>query len=196
VGDADVADGAARARDPDGRLHRRLRADAFEHVVDAAVRAFVYRFDGLLTACAHQIRRAELLCDLQSVLVVAHGDDAFGTQSPGREHATETDRAVTDDRTRGTGVDARADGRVVAGTHHVRQREQRAERLRVVGVPVRHLHQCAVRLRTADVLALSAAVVAAPAVAVHTGRVDTLPAELTLATGDGEGCQHAVAGFD
>jgi len=70
------------------------------------------------------LRGAELLGEFESVLVVAHRDDPLGAESAGREHAAEADCAVADHDHGRTRLDARIDGRVVTGSHHVGQREQ------------------------------------------------------------------------
>ena len=53
------------------------------------------------------------------VLVAAHGDDPFGAELLGGEHAEQTDGAVTDDGDRLAGADLGGDGGEPAGAEHV-----------------------------------------------------------------------------
>ena len=67
-----------------------------------------------------------------AVGVAAEGDDPLGAEPLGGEHGREADGAVADDRDGAAGLDLRADGGVMAGGHHVGERQQRAQHL--VGV--------------------------------------------------------------
>src|SRR4051812_1270776 len=122
VRDADVADRSAGSRGPDRLLHRLLSANALEDRISPdAVRQLFDPLDALVAALANDVRGAELACELLPRVVAAHRDDAFGTHLPGREHAEESDRAVTHDDDRRAWLDVRGIGRKPAGPHHVGQ---------------------------------------------------------------------------
>ena len=94
-----------------------------------------------------------------------------------------------------SGRDARGERGVVAGAHHVGEREERRHQ-RVV-LADRERDERAVGLRDAHRLALAAVdVVAAPAAAVQAGGLQTLLAEDAGAVGPGERRDDDVAGLD
>src|SRR3954470_13249734 len=106
VRDADVADRSAGSRGPDRLLHRLLSANALEDRISAdAVRQLLDPLDPVVAAFGDDVSGAELACELLARLVAAHRDDAFGTHLPGREHAEESDRAVTHDDDRRARLD-------------------------------------------------------------------------------------------
>ena len=123
--------------------------------------------NGRVAALAHDIGGAERAPERDARGVTAQEDDLLGAQAPGGNHAAQADGAVAHD---GGGL-ARTylggAGRVVACSHHVREREQRRHQ-RLVGADRQH-DERPVRLRDAHGLALSAVdVVEAVPAAVET----------------------------
>ena len=126
--------------------------------------------------------------------MVAEEDDLLGAEAPRRDHAAQADRAVADDGDRLAGPDVGGERGVVAGRHHVGEREQRRHQ-RVVLVD-REDDERPVRLRDAHRLALPAvdAVAAVPA-AVEARGVQPLPAEDAGAVRPHERRDDEVAGL-
>src|SRR3954453_2454662 len=159
VRDADVADHGARSRNRERGLHRLASADAFERRVDADAAGECH--DGLghlLAAPFDEVGGAELLRQRLRAGVAAEGDYALGTEPLDGQDARDPDRAVADDRDRLASLDARADGGVMAGGQHVRERQERVQHLvRMAGA--RHRHERAVGERDAYGLALAAVAV-------------------------------------
>src|SRR3977135_1203720 len=101
--DADVTDGSARSRRPDGLRHGLLRSNALEHGVPAD--AFCQLFDmcdAFISALAHNVSRAKLACQRLPCFVTAHRDDPLGAHLLRGQHAEQTDRTIAYDNDRGT----------------------------------------------------------------------------------------------
>src|SRR5215208_5033956 len=125
LGDADAADRAARTRDADGRGHRLTVADALEDGVGAeAPGELAHALDGLLAPLAHHVRGAELPGQGDPVGVATEDDDLLGAEALGGDHRAQADGPVADDGHALPRADLRGDGRVVAGPHDVRERQQ------------------------------------------------------------------------
>lgn len=108
-----------------------------------------------------------------------HEHDPLGAEPLGGDHPAQADRAVPDHEHRVAAADTGGDRPVVAGGHHVRQREERRQQRGVGGH--RQLDQGAVRIRHADGLALPA--------------VDTVePVPAAIAAGDLQALGAVVAG--
>ena len=100
--------------------------------------------------------------------MAAHDDDLLGAETFGGDHATQTDGAVADDRDAMPSCDARDDGSMVTGAHHVGQREQRRH-ARVVLADVERVER-SVRERDAEGFGLRAVHTSVPDEAdVHAG---------------------------
>jgi hypothetical protein len=126
--------------------------------------------------------------------MAAREQDPLGAQPPGGDHRAQTDRTVPDDQHRVTAADAGGDRAVVAGGHHIGQRQQRRQQRGVGGH--RQLDQGAVRVRHANRLALTAVdpVESVPA-AVAAGDVQPLGAVVAGVVAVGEGGDDQVAGL-
>ena len=109
-----------------GCFDRLLGADALERCVDAdavgqvAQRLRSPRRPRVSTMSVAPNSRANTL----PVGVAAEGDDALGAEPLRREHGGQADGTVTDDCDGVAVLDAAAHRSVMAGRHHVRQREQ------------------------------------------------------------------------
>ena len=110
--------------------------------------------DALLAALGDHVGGAELAAQAGAGLVAAGEHDPLGAEPLGGDHRAQADRAVPDDQHRIPAADAGGDGAVVAGGHHVGQRQQRRQQRGVGGH--RQLHQGAVGVRDADGFALPA----------------------------------------
>ena len=100
--------------------------------------------DGLVAACLDDVGGTEATGEALPVGVTAERDDPLGAQALRGQHGGEADGAVTDDRHRSPWRDPGTDGGVMAGRHHVGQRQQRAHHR--VGVPgAGHRHERASR---------------------------------------------------
>src|SRR3954471_17844356 len=110
--DTDVADRSARSCGPDRLLHRLLSANALEDRISAdTVRQLLDPLDTFVAALGDDVSGAELACKLLARLVTAHRDDPLRAHLLRREHAEESDRAVTHDDDRRAGLDVRGIGR-------------------------------------------------------------------------------------
>jgi hypothetical protein len=122
--------------------------------------------------------------------VPAHRDDSLGAHLLRREHAQQSDRAVTHDDDRRTWLHIRGFCRKPARAHHVGQREQARDqvRLRHVASPdesaVRERHAHARRLRADDGLE------------ALTRRLIAVPAVRTRVVGGEERPDHELTGLD
>src|SRR5882762_10991967 len=95
--DADVTDGSARSRRPDGLRHGLLRAYALEHGVRAdAFRQIFDTRDAFVSALAHNVSRTKLARQRLPCFVTAHRDDPLGAHLLRGEHAEQTDCAIAD----------------------------------------------------------------------------------------------------
>src|SRR4029079_11083098 len=90
-GPCDLQRGDDRLFKPDALQHR-VRSKAARQLLDA--------LDGLVTAFADNIGSAELLTERDPLEVTAEQDDPLRTKALRRDHATEADRTVADDRDR------------------------------------------------------------------------------------------------
>ena len=76
---ADAADRAAGASNADRGQCRLLGADAFEDGVCAeTISQLAHSLDGLFTALAHNVRRAELSGERDAVVMPTHDNDPLG----------------------------------------------------------------------------------------------------------------------
>jgi hypothetical protein len=196
VWDTHVADRPPGASDRDGGLHRGLASDALQDVVRATTRQPADLLDGRLATRRDGLGRAHGFGQLQSVGVVARGDDAFCTQPSGRLNPTEPHGPVADDDTGRPSLDPRRDRRVVAGPHHVGQRENRSQHCLVGAVSIGDSYERAICVWRPNVLPLGTAVGAVPAFADDTGAGQPLSAELTLPTAGDERGEHPITGAD
>ena len=160
-----------------------------------AVGQLAYALDCLVAALADDVRCAELLSERDPIWMAAEENDLLGPEASGGDHAAQADGAVAND---GGGL-ARTylggEGRVVACSHHVREREQRRHQ-RVVGADRQH-DERPVRLRHADGFALSAVdVVETVPAAMEAFALQTLLAEHTGAVGPQERRDDDVSGLD
>src|SRR5207244_4255783 len=98
MGDANAADGATGTGNPNRGTHRFLSADALEDGVDAeAAGQRAHARDRLLAPLLHDVRRAELFRQGDSVGMVAQDHDPLGAETPGGDHGADANRAITDD---------------------------------------------------------------------------------------------------
>jgi hypothetical protein len=81
--------------------------------------------DRLVATLADDVGGAERLSQRDAFGVAAEQDDLLGAEPLRCDHAAEADGAVANDSDRLTGRDLGRDGSVVAGAHHVGQRQQR-----------------------------------------------------------------------
>ena len=58
---------------------------------------FQHAFDALLAALGDDVGGAELAAQVGALLVPAHQDDLLGAEPLGRQHAAQSDGAVSDD---------------------------------------------------------------------------------------------------
>jgi hypothetical protein len=124
--------------------------------------------------------------------VTRPGDDAPCAKALGRQHAAQADCAVADHGHRAAGPNVRADRRVVAGGHDVREGEQRGQRL--VGVTgARDADEPAVGQRHADRLALSTVTVGRIDAAVDARRRDPVAAVRARVVAIHERCDDEIA---
>ena len=75
--------------------------------------------DCFRAALAHYVRCAEFTRECDAIGMSAEDDDLLCTQAPRGDHATQTDRAISDNRHGFSGTDLRAHGRMMAGAHHI-----------------------------------------------------------------------------
>ena len=100
-------------------------ADALEDGVGAeAVGQLEHALDRLVAPLAHDVGRAELLCDGDPIGMTAEEDDLLRAESTGRDHSAQAHCAVADDGNGLAGTDPGAQRGVVAGRQHVRESEQ------------------------------------------------------------------------
>jgi hypothetical protein len=98
-----------------------------------AVGQLAHSLDRLIAALGDHVGGHELVRKCDPVFVAAEDDDRLGTQAPGGDHAAEADGAVADDGDALAEADDGGHRRVVAGTQHVREREQRRKQCLVSG---------------------------------------------------------------
>ena len=135
---ADPADRTALAGDADGGCDRLIVADAFENRVHAEAAAeLAHTGDRLFPALAYDVGRAEGLGQRDPVVVPAEQDDLLGPEPLRRDDTTEADSTVADDGDLRAAVHAGGDGSVVAGAHHVGEREERGHQRVVLVHPDR-----------------------------------------------------------
>jgi hypothetical protein len=127
--------------------------------------------------------------------LAAEDDDLLGAETLGGDHPAQADSTVADDGRDLAGTNAGDNGRMLAGPHHVGQRQQRGHE-RVVFAD-RERKQRAVGEGHPHRLRLGCAgAVAVEEPAVHAGRVQALVAEGAGAIGEGKRHQHEVADLD
>jgi hypothetical protein len=187
-----------RAGHADGLVHRLPGAGGLQHRVraDSAQQADDLRH-AVGAPLGHDVGRAELAGEALPLRMPGHDDDPLGTQPPRRQYTAQADRAVADDCHRGLRADPGRERRMMAGAHHIRQREQaRDQRL---GRPPWNDHEHAVGERHPDRLALGSVdppgrILAAPPCVLYTRGVDAVAAMRAHAVGDGEGRDDEIAG--
>ena len=148
--------------------------------------------DAGLAALGDDVGGAELAPELRAGGVATEQDDPVRAEALGCDHAAQPDGAVADDGGDAARRDARAKGCVVAGAHHVGERQQRRHQ-RIVGADG-ELDERAVGEGHADGLALTAVDVApAPEPAVLAGRRQPVEAAVAGAVGVRERRDDEVA---
>jgi hypothetical protein len=132
-----------------------LQADTLEDGVSAeAFCDFARALDRLVAAFTHHVGRPELLRERDPVWMTAEENDPLGIEASGGDHSAQPDGAVADHRDSLPRTDLGAESRVMAGSHYVREREQR--RHQVVVFADRQNDERAVCLRDPDGLSLAA----------------------------------------
>ena len=116
--------------------------------------------DCFLAALAHDVGGAELLPQRGPLGVAAEQEDPLGAETLRRDHTAQPDGAVADHGDRLAGANLRRQGRVVAGSHHVGEGQQRRHE-RVVRAD-RQDHERSLRLRNTHRFALAAVDVDVP----------------------------------
>ena len=157
-----------------------------------AVGQLSHALDGLVAAFADDVRGAELLGESDPGGMVAQQNDLLRAKAARGDDAAEADGPVADDGNDLPGAHLGGEGRMVPGTHHVGERQQRRhQRLVRVG---RQSDERAVRLGNAHSLALTSVdtVEAVPA-SVEARGVDAFAAEDTGAVGPDERRNDQVA---
>jgi hypothetical protein len=161
LGDADTTDRATRSGNRERRFDSLLQPHAFQHGVRAVLGQLADPFDSFLAALADDVGGSELSPERDPIRIAAEQNDPFGAKPLRRDHTAQPDRTVADDRDDLARANLRRDGCVVAGAHHVRERQQ-GRRERVVEADGQH-DQRAIGLRDTHRLAL-AAVYVVPAI--------------------------------
>src|SRR5205085_803737 len=163
-----------------------------EHGVSAeAVGELAYALDGLVASLADDVRRAELLRNRDAVGMTAQEDDSLGAEAPGGDHAAQADGTVADDGHGLARPSLGAERGVLAGRHHIRQRQERRHQ-RVVSAD-REGDERAVGLWHAHRLALAAVdAVKAVSASMEARRLEPLSAEDARAVGPHEGCDNEL----
>jgi hypothetical protein len=82
-------------------------------------------FDGLFAALAHNVGRAKVPGERNSVGMSAHDDDLLGAESFGSNDTAQANRAVADHGHAVTAGHPCSDGRMMAGAHHVGECKER-----------------------------------------------------------------------
>jgi hypothetical protein len=132
-------------------------------------------FNRRVATLADDVGGAEGARQSDAIGVTAEQDDPVGSEPTRRSHAAESDRAVSDDGDDVACTYPRRECGMVAGTHHVRERQQRRHQ-RVV-LPDGQRDQRAVGEGDADSFALPAIELGtAPPSAMETGGLQILPA--------------------
>ena len=142
-------------------------------------------FHSFVAARGDDVGRSKGAAQRQAVGLAAHEDDLLRAQAFGGNDGAQADRAVADHGGDLARADARGDGGVVTGGHHVGERQQRGHQ----GVVASHRQgkERAVGIGHAHRFALAAVLgCAAPPRAVDAGGVQTLAAENARAVGNGE----------
>src|SRR2546421_877259 len=126
VGNPDNANDRPGSRDAQRRRHRLAGADAFEGRVDAdAIRQVKDRLDRGVAALSKDVRGTKRTGDVLTGRVSAEGDDSRGAQTMRRKDRAQTHRAVPHDGDDAARPNTGAHRGVVAGAHHVGEREER-----------------------------------------------------------------------
>jgi hypothetical protein len=151
--------------------------------------------DGLLAALGDHIGGAELAGQRDAVRVAAHDDDLLGAEPLGGDDCAQADGAVADDRGALARSDLGDDGGVVAGAHHVRQRQQRRHERVVLADGQRVEGAVCVGDTHGLSLGCTDAVVVEKA-AVHAGGMQALAAEGAGAVREREGHHDQITLLD
>ena len=91
----------------------------------AVLRQLANALDRLVAALAHDVGGAELLAERDPVGVLPQQDDPLGPEPLRGDHTAQAYGAVADDRDGLAGADLRRERSMVAGAHHVGERQQR-----------------------------------------------------------------------
>src|SRR5205085_11530712 len=101
LGNADAADGTARANDIHCGEHRLLESDAFQHGMRAkAAGELADVFHRSIAWLTDDIRCAERFAERDAVGMMAEENDLLGAAAPSGDDAAQTDRPVTNHRRR------------------------------------------------------------------------------------------------
>src|SRR5438445_2407952 len=120
VGNADVANRAARSSAANRLHHGFLRADTFQHGVNAdALGQILDEGHTLVAALGHDVGRAKLTGYFLPRRVTAHDNDSLRTHLLRREHSQEADCAITDDGDRLARFDLGGDGSKPASAENI-----------------------------------------------------------------------------
>jgi hypothetical protein len=122
--------------------------------VRTVLRQLADALDRFLAALRHDVRCTELLSKRRALRIAAEQDDGVSAEALRGDHTAQPDGAVTDHGDRFAGTHLRGKSGVVAGAHHVREREQRRHQL-VIRSDRLH-HQRSVCLRDVHGFALAA----------------------------------------
>jgi hypothetical protein len=190
--DANAANRATRASNAYGRVHGLVSADAFQHGVNPKTAGKIAdALDGFLPALAYNVGCAEGAPQRNAIGMTTHQDDLFRTEAFGRNNAAQSNSAVADDSSRFAGRNARDEGRMVPGAHHIRKRQERRHK-RVISTDWQN-EQRAIGLRNTKgfrLRALHASV--AEKTAMETSGLQVLVTEDTGAVGERERHDHEI----
>src|SRR2546421_1550355 len=126
VGDPDNANDRPGSRNAQRRRHRLAGADAFEGRVDAdAIRQVKDRLDRGVAALGKDVGGTKRTGDVLTGRVSAEGDDSRSAQTMRRKDRAQTHRAVPYNGDDAARPNTGAHRGVVAGAHHVGEREER-----------------------------------------------------------------------
>ena len=128
--------------------------------------------------------------------MTAHGNDARGTEQLGGEHASQTNRAVTNHSHRAAGFHASGNSSVVAGAHNVCESEEGRELFVTVITGGDHNGRT-IGLLNAHVFGLAAVAgfSGTEEATVLAGGLDAVFAVWAGVVAEGEGHDHQVTGF-
>jgi hypothetical protein len=164
--------------DKNASPHRLTMADALEHRMRTQSGCeLADAFNRRVATLADDVGRAEGAGQGDAIGVAAEQDDPLGSEPPRRNDAAKSNRAVPYDGDDVACMYSRREGGMVAGAHHVRQRQQRRhQRVIRAGGP---RDQRSVGERDSDSFALSTIQLGlTPPSAVQAGCLQSLSAQL------------------